>query len=690
MPLDMMRNMAHVRRRTKIFCSLCVFASAPALAEPLQMRNGITGGIDTPNAYHKSDATTSVSLAFDDDVRTVALAFQALPWLETSLSFTTFDDIGGGISQDNTALNLKLRLLQESRFLPTISLGVDDLFSNTRESAEYIVASKSFGNDKLRTSLGVGWGRLGGYDTVAGAFADRPVPATQGRAEFGHLFKGDAALFGGVEWDTPLDGLTLAVEYSSASAYGTDPEPESRFNYAAKYAVAEGLDLVVFNRNGTTSGLLLNFYVNPKRPPNPPDIGNVAPLAEPRPQQGREVLAWANNAQINVALRQTIEAALAKNAIKLERFATTASQLRVGVSATDNAPVAKVVGRTVRVLSAMAPPSVTSFEISTYLGGLPGSTITVPRDATVALANQPGRGRDSRALASLSGADPDEDRWTWAAPPQLGFSWNLTPALSVPLDSAGRIEPDLTLFADARYDLTPSFYVAGTLSYLLAGDKDVDPAPAAPLPSTDGGSYDRTRIRLDRLYGAFDAKVSETVYGGLTFGLLEREYRGISAEALWIPNDQNWALGAELTYAEKRDYEDPFGSLDFDAVTGFVSLYWDTGYKGLSARVDAGRYLAGDWGTTLSVSRSFANGWEVTGYTTLTEDNRDERLKLGARVSIPLSTLAPVDTQRRSVLRVGGNFGDAGARVSVPNRLMGRVKEARNQRIEDGWSEFWN
>ena len=30
--------------------------------------------------------------------------------------------------------------------------------------------------------------------------------------------------------------------------------------------------------------------------------------------------------------------------------------------------------------------------------------------------------------------------------------------------------------------------------------------------------------------------------------------------------------------------------------------------------VNAGRYLAGDWGATTIISRKFGNGWEVGGY----------------------------------------------------------------------------
>ncbi len=680
--------------RSKVLCgtALCFVSAVVASvapAEPLRLRNGITGLVDAPSAFHQPDAETGVSLTFDADVRSAALAFQTLPWLETSLSFTTFRDVGGGLSEDNVALNLKARLLEEGPYRPALSIGIDDLFSNTRESAEYIVASKTLGRD-FRASVGLGWGRLGGYDNAADAALDRPAPVGGAQFELSHLFRGNAAAFAGLEWDTPLEGLTLATEYSSATAYGDAARPASQFNFAASYEVADGIRLIAYHRQGTTTGVTLSFHANPKSPPQPPDVGGAAPLIQMRPVEGRGIVGWADNGPIEGAVRQALSERLEDQSIKLERFAANGRTMSVGVVALDNSPVAKVVGRTARVLSQVAPPSVEEFEITSFAGGFPGTVFRVPRDAFAEISDQPGRLASSLNLVDFEGAPVSETKWEWVAPFEGGFSWSITPTLSLPLGQGGELDPEVNVFADAKYSVSPNFYVAGTLSYLVAGDKTIDPAPAIPTPRSDGGSYDRTSVRLDRLYGAYRAKLSPTTYGSLTFGLLESEYRGVSAEAAWIPDHANWALGAELTYAEKRDYSDPFGRIGFDAVTGFVSVYWDTGFEGIGAQVDAGRYLAGDWGSTLTLSRSFANGWDVRAYTTLTEDNGDENLKLGASVSIPLAAFGQVNSQRRNVLSLGGNFGDAGTRVSVPDPLMARVRETRSQRIEDGWSEFWN
>jgi hypothetical protein len=98
---------------------------------------------------------------------------------------------------------------------------------------------------------------------------------------------------------------------------------------------------------------------------------------------------------------------------------------------------------------------------------------------------------------------------------------------------------------------------------------------------------------------------------------MERMFAGVGGEILWQPANQSWGLGADLNWVAQRNYDNlAFDYYDYDVVTGQASLYWDTGYYGLQLEVDAGRYLAGDWGGTVTVTREFANGWTVGAYAT--------------------------------------------------------------------------
>jgi Exopolysaccharide biosynthesis protein YbjH len=126
---------------------------------------------------------------------------------------------------------------------------------------------------------------------------------------------------------------------------------------------------------------------------------------------------------------------------------------------------------------------------------------------------------------------------------------------------------------------------------------------------------------------------------------------------------------------------------------GHASLYWDTGWYGLEAEVDAGRYLAGDWGATLTVSRLFANGWEVGAYVTRTDISEQEfgegSYDKGIIVSIPLRWATPFETRQTISGDVRSLSSDGGAQLNVANRLYPTIRRLQKPRLEENWGAFW-
>ena len=107
----------------------------------------------------------------------------------------------------------------------------------------------------------------------------------------------------------------------------------------------------------------------------------------------------------------------------------------------------------------------------------------------------------------------------------------------------------------------------------------------------------------------------------------------------------------------QRDFYSPFGFgyYDYQVATGHASLYWDTGWYDIETQFSAGRYLAGDWGGTVAVSRRFANGWAVGAYATKTdvtaEDFGEGSFAKGLTLIDPAALVDPVrdaaDDQRQ-------------------------------------------
>ena len=187
---------------------------------------------------------------------------------------------------------MKARLWQEGDLLPELSLGINDLVGTGIYSGEYLVGSKRLG--ALDFSLGIGWGRLGSANQFKNPLADifpsfgntRPTTTTPGGTNFGVFFHGpDAGVFGGVIWQTPVDGLTLAAEYSS-DAYTLETQtgnftPRSQLNYGASYRVTNSIALSLDWLYGRSVGGSISFDVDPTADPYPQRIGPAPPPAPP-------------------------------------------------------------------------------------------------------------------------------------------------------------------------------------------------------------------------------------------------------------------------------------------------------------------------------------------------------------------------------------------------------------------------
>lgn len=95
------------------------------------------------------------------------------------------------------------------------------------------------------------------------------------------------------------------------------------------------------------------------------------------------------------------------------------------------------------------------------------------------------------------------------------------------------------------------------------------------------------------------------VYGGY----LEMMYAGVGSEVLYRPFGKSWALGLDVNYVKQRDWNDIMRMADYDVVTGHLTAYWELPFvEGAVAKVSVGRYLAGDKGVTLDLSRRFDSG----------------------------------------------------------------------------------
>jgi hypothetical protein len=195
-------------------------AAGPAHATSAGDYGGI-GLLQMPSARFSPDGQFTTGFSSVLPYNQLFATVQILPWLETTLRYAevTNREFGPESSQSykDRSVDFKLKLLSQSRYLPALALGFRDLGGTGLFAGEYLVASRSWG--PLDATMGLGWGRLGArgdFGNPLSGFSDSFDSRQREGSTFriSKVFHGaDTALFGGLEWRTPLPGLSLKLEY---------------------------------------------------------------------------------------------------------------------------------------------------------------------------------------------------------------------------------------------------------------------------------------------------------------------------------------------------------------------------------------------------------------------------------------------------------------------------------------------
>lgn len=709
-----------------------------ALADPMigQVINryGLPGIIDTPTAEAMPDATLGAALSWNELGNRTGLSFQVLPRVSVALRYGKFDSTEQerGYVRDRS-FDIRVLLLDETpgSWRPSVAVGLQDAVGTGFYSSEYVVASKTV-TPRLRVSAGLGWGRLASSGGLGSPFGDRGAPdkGEGGTLNTDQWFKGEVAPFLGVSWKA-TDKLTLLAEYSgddyacetgdaencARSVWLSDKDPlKNNLNLGFSWQAGQNYQIGGYVLGGKHFGIQASMTLNPRQSPYPSGLEKgpapvrlrAAPAADPEGWSG----VWAADPTAQPAIQKALGDALAKEGQTLESMVLTANRAEVRIRNNRYIQHAEAVGRTARLMTRALPPSVETLVVTSVEGGMPTSSVTMRRSDVERLENTEA-GQIANA-AVLTDADPRPAGLVQSPGITPRFQWSIRPYVSTGLfDPDEPLRYEIGAAASASYEITPGLTVKGTVRQRVFGNADQD-APGdltvdEYLALTDeqiaAGNNGVYRVRSDgRMYSGNDspripeltlnwnARPTSTVYSRVTVGLLENMYGGVSAEVLWKPVNSRLALGAEVNRVKKRDYRDNFEFLDYETTTGHVSAYYEFG-GGFVGQLDVGKYLAGDKGATVTLTREFANGWEVGAYATKTDLSAEEygegSFDKGVTIRVPLAWAIGTPGKRT----VGGSISslnrDGGQRVRVDGRLYDTIRDSHSTKMYDGWGKFW-
>lgn len=696
-------------RRLPFLLLFKILVAGGASAQPLTPTLSDWGGaglLESPSARMLPAGTVTAGLSRQRrGVQHLTFGVQPLPWLEV-VARTTLSPSLFGLNEPG--LDVKLRLWDEGEWWPALAIGARDvsgigydLRERGRLASEYLVATRRWWD--LDLTAGLGWGRLGEGPGIANPLPgrlrrDRPLEGPGSRGPPGWFTGRRIGLFAGVEWLTPLDGVSLKLDLpGSRFAYerSVDPTyPAGRpWGVAVAWKPAGWADLSLGWQRGY-AGVRLSLTPGP------------ADLAEERPARTPPPLSWPTPRPPAAMPPEDLLAVAEAEGLPARAAVLDDAHAVLWLDpAGQDGPAARPVGRAARLLAEAAAPGVDSLTVVTGSGGLTGASYSLPRAQVERAMARRGSPEEIARTTGVTGTPP-------VPPPS--WSWRIMPVLTITSDQslfeagvpyAGRtvteagmtLEPVRGVVLDATARITP----ASTLGAL-----DLNALPVERPVRSDVALYDAVPVRAGRLMLSWLSTPADGWHTRLSAGWMEEMFAGAGAEALWKPVQARWAIGLDLNRVWKREHAAGLAvQRGSGRITGHLAASLESGDGMSTAALRAGRYLGRDWGATLDLSHRFGNGIAVGAYATWTDGPHtggnalaaayglsEGRIDHGLRLTVPLGAMG---LGMADGLAAGGgavttrSIGrDAGQRLEMPWTLHGRVNAAGFGPVAGSWGRL--
>ncbi|WP_275723436.1 YjbH domain-containing protein [Vibrio furnissii] len=674
----------------------------PVALKPSQSDFGGVGLMQMPSGRMTAEGEFNFGVNVNDDYQHFYTSIQLFPWLESTIRYTRVPDMLYNANPDYSGDNLytdkgidvKLRLFEEGYWLPETSIGIRDIGGTGLFDGEFIAATKRFGN--LDVTLGMGWGYVGQSGNITNplckasdSFCERSTETKEsgGSIDAGRWFHGPAALFGGIEYQTPYDPLRIKVEYD-ANDYSQDfphvtgGKPMTQhtpWNFGVLYRLGDWGDAKVSYQRGDTFTVGLNLYTN---------FDQIEAIWRDEPKMAVTARPVANPNWDEVSEQLASNAGYEKNTIRQD-----GDTLIITGQQTKYRDREEAQDRAAAILANHAPESIRTYKIVEQRNGVDLTEAEIPASGYKKVANHDYIG------ANMSDVTTHSEPSTRASGQQLAQTkqrWGagISPVLQ---QSFGGPESfylyQIGFNTNANVWLTNNLEASGSIYVNLADNYDkfnyVENNPhisnfAVPRVRTMFRAYVHDNpVRLNNLQLTWFEQPLQQVYTQAYAGYLETMFAGVGGEVLYRPLNSNWAIGVDANLISQRDpdswfgiYSDPYvyydgynasncstGDVSCQAyvldqgTTGQITTYYTPQWEWIDNtlfKVSVGKFLGGDKGVRVDFSKQFKSGVIVGAFATVTDLTTEEygegSYNKGFYVSVPfdIMTIKP-STSRANI-----------------------------------------
>ncbi|MER2497699.1 YjbH domain-containing protein [Vibrio neptunius] len=674
---------------TSLFLSLGFVATVQAndIFKVSQTDFGGVGLMQMPSGRMAEEGEFNLGVSVNDDYQQYTASIQLMNWLESTVRYTRVPDLlfssDPSYSGDNLytdkGIDFKVRLWQEGYWLPETSIGVRDFGGTGLFDGEFVAATKRFGN--LDVTLGLGWGYLGQRGNVTNPFCkandeyctrDGDFRGTGGSVDYERWFKGPAAVFGGLEYQTPYVPLRLKLEYDG-NDYTQDypvvragkPLPQhTPWNVGVNYRLGDWGDAKVSYQRGDTITFGINLYTN---------FNEMKATWRDEPKQAVTSVDNNNPDWQSAAKQIESNAGFEQNSITLDGDTVIVKGQQKKYRDREEA-----LDRTAAILSNHSNDLIRVFKVVEQQDGMDLKETTIDKQKYLTAANY--LSIDAKVKNSFEESEPksiakapvveNKERWDYGFEPVLKQS--IGGPESFYLYSLG-------VSANSNYWLTDNLELGGSIIFNLVDNYDkfnyIENSPhvrnySTPRVRTMFRAYVHDNpVRLNHLQLTWFEQPFEEVYTQMYGGYLEMMFAGVGGEVLYRPMNKNWAVGFDANLVSQRDPDSWFGTYSEDYffydeaacndptpscqayvlsqgttghITGYYMPNWDF-LRDTLFKVSAGKFLGGDMGARFDFSKQFKSGVIVGAYATFTDLTAEEygegSYNKGFYISIPLDIM---------------------------------------------------
>jgi hypothetical protein len=683
---------------------------------PSQMNLGGVGLIQMPSGRMANEGAFSFGYTHNDEYDFYTLSIQLLPWLESTLRYTQVSDLlysddasfSGDTKLADKGIDAKIRLLQESRWLPDVSVGLRDLGGTGLFDGEFIAATKRLTTrdyGQFDFTLGLGWGYFGERGNVsnplcsaAERFCNRidGYSDNGGSIDYNRWFTGNASLFGGIEYQTPYEPLTLKLEYDGndySQDYptirgGVDMTPRTPWNIGAVYSLGEVSSLRLSYERGTTVTLGFSLSTNfsdtkvVSKSTAVPALNNTVPTT-------LDAVDWkkVDSDLANVAGYQNVQIYQDKQKNNLTIFADQTHYRDRNLAHE----------RAAAVIANNVPDNIQSYEIIESNKRLPLTQTHIVSSDYRDVANVSYIGASIEDATQKTRIDDDIFNHKPLYDGYEKLSYGLSPHLKQSIGNPENfylfnvgVNGNASYWFNNNLELTSSIYINLLDNY----DSFTYTVPS------DGTSNYRVRTLIRRYVTDNDAylnnlqltwfqKYGSNWYQQVYGGYLETMFAGVGSEVLYRQPNSNWAIGLDVNAISQRDPSSWFDTFDSphdvspdskvlnQGSTGHLSLYYEPTWKMLDntlLKLDFGKFLAQDVGVRIDFSKQFKTGIVVGAFASKTDMSAEEygegSFTKGFYLSIPYDLMSVKPTTSRAHFNWQPLTRDGGQMLSKKNHLF--------------------